>query len=116
MGLLHNTQHMAADVWQYVRGEEGQKETETEKRSLEALKHFALPAQQMPHSVWHSDLWACSIYTLTVSLQGQCYTRTHLVSGLCSSTAVAEMMKLERHIQRQNGNKVYICILYIQWL
>lgn len=39
--------------------------------SLKALKHFALPAQQMPHSVWHSDLWASSIYTLAVSLQGQ---------------------------------------------
>lgn len=42
--------------------------------SLQALKHFALPAQQMPHSVWHSDLWACSIYTLSVSLQGQHHT------------------------------------------
>lgn len=39
--------------------------------SLKALKHFALPAQQMLHSVWHSDLWACSIYTLTMSLQDQ---------------------------------------------
>lgn len=46
--------------------------------SLEALKHFALPAQQMPHSVWHSDLWACSIYTLAVSLQGQRYIHTHV--------------------------------------
>lgn len=50
------------------------------ERSLEVLKHFALPAQQMPHSVWHSDLWACSIYTLAVSLQGQHnthYAHTH---------------------------------------
>lgn len=73
------------------------------ERSLEALKHFALPAQQMPHSVWHSDLWACSIYTLTVPLQGQHYMHTHLVSGFCSSTAMAEI--IERHLQRRkNGN------------
>lgn len=29
MGLLHNTQHIAADVWQYARGG-GEKENETE--------------------------------------------------------------------------------------
>lgn len=138
MWLLHNTQHMAADVWHCVRGGRGgkgkmrQREGTTEwtwerkgnsrkrkakrwlkqrergrlggrqwlqrmkkderlrgkgremERSLKALKHFALPAQQMPHSVWHSELWACSIYTLTVSLQGQHKThnaQTH-VSGI----------------------------------
>lgn len=84
------------------------------ERSLEALKHFALPAQQMPHSVWHSDLWACSIYTLTVSLQGQHYMSTHLVSGFCSSPEVAKMMKSERHLQTLNGNKVYTYIINIQ--
>lgn len=52
------------------------------ERSLKALKHFALPAQQMPHSVWHSDLWAHSIYTLTVSLQGQ--HKTHGAATLHS--------------------------------
>lgn len=52
------------------------------ERSLKALKHFALPAQQMPHSVWHSDLWAHSIYTLTVSLQGQ--HKTHNAATLHS--------------------------------
>lgn len=54
--------------------EEARRETErwgNEMESLKALKHFALPAQQMLHSVWHSDLWACSIYTLTMSLQDQ---------------------------------------------
>lgn len=50
--------------------------------SLQALKHFALPAQQMPHSVWHSDLWACSIYTLSVSLQGQQHTHNVHTSSM----------------------------------
>lgn len=50
--------------------------------SLQALKHFALPAQQMPHSVWHSDLWACSIYTLSVSLQGQHHTHNVHTSSM----------------------------------
>lgn len=37
------------------------------ERALKALKHFALPAQQMPYSSWQSDLWLCSIYTLGVT-------------------------------------------------
>lgn len=37
------------------------------ERALKALKHFALPAQQMPYSAWQSDLWICSIYTLSVT-------------------------------------------------
>lgn len=59
------------------------------ERSLEALKHFALPAQQMPHSVWHSDLWACSIYTLTVSLQGQ--HNTHIAHTHTSSIKLLQL-------------------------
>lgn len=79
------------------KDERGREEGREMERSLEALKHFALPAQQMPHSVWHSDLWACSIYTLTVSLQGQQNTRnthTHLASGFCSSPAMTEMRQV----------------------
>lgn len=34
------------------------------ERALKALKHFA---QQMPYSAWQSDLWLCSIYTLSVT-------------------------------------------------
>lgn len=37
------------------------------ERGLKALKHFALPAQQMPYSAWQSDLWLRSIYTLSVT-------------------------------------------------
>lgn len=37
------------------------------ERGLKALKHFALPAQQMPYSAWQSDLWLGSIYTLSVT-------------------------------------------------
>lgn len=77
-------------------GKEGSAEESTEKdetekgkggggvgveRALKALKHFA---QQMPYSAWQSDLWLCSIYTLSVT-SGPAEVRNACMQHSCNA-------------------------------